>query len=115
MLALLFATKLWYPDHAVLARNDVITIAAVAIQVLMVVLRLETLRELRVIVLFHVVGTGMELFKTSVGSWTYEGPGYLHLFGVPLYSGFMYAAVGSYMVRVYRLLICASRDIRGAG
>lgn len=23
--------------------------------------------------------------------------------GVPLFSGFMYAAVGSYMVRVYRL------------
>ncbi|MCU1422242.1 MAG: hypothetical protein JWN36_1893 [Microbacteriaceae bacterium] len=103
MLAVLFATRLWYPDGVWLARNDAVTIAAVVIQVLMVVFRLESLRELRVIILFHIVGTGMELFKTSVGSWTYEGPGVLHLLNVPLYSGFMYAAVGSYMVRVYRL------------
>jgi tyrosyl-tRNA synthetase len=103
MLALLFATALWYPDGAALARNDFVTLAAVAIQVLMVVFRLETLRELRVIILFHIVGTGMELFKTSVGSWIYEGDGVLHLLNVPLYSGFMYASVGSYLVRVYRL------------
>jgi uncharacterized membrane protein YoaT (DUF817 family) len=103
MLIVLFATRLWYPSDVWLARNDAVTIAAVIIQVLMVVFRLESLRELRVIILFHLVGTGMELFKTSVGSWTYEGPGVLHLLNVPLYSGFMYAAVGSYMVRVYRL------------
>lgn len=103
MLAVLLATRLWYPDDAALARNDFLTIAAVAIQVLMVVTKLESLRELRVIVLFHIVGTGMELFKTDVGSWSYAGEGILMLGAVPLYSGFMYAAVGSYMVRVYRL------------
>lgn len=103
MLAVLVGTKLWYPSDAVVARNDAITIAAIGIQILMIVLRLETVRELRVIILFHLVGTGMELFKTSVGSWSYEGEGVLHLFNVPLFSGFMYAAVGSYMVRVYRL------------
>jgi uncharacterized membrane protein YoaT (DUF817 family) len=103
MLAVLIGTRLWYPDDAALARNDFLVIAAVTIQVLMVVLRLETLRELRVIVLFHFVGTGMELFKTDVGSWSYEGGGILHIGAVPLYSGFMYAAVGSYLVRVYRL------------
>jgi len=103
MLVVLVATRLWYPDDAVLARNDFLVISAVVIQVLMVVFRLETLRELRVIVLFHIVGTGMELFKTEVGSWSYEGEGLLRLGAVPLFSGFMYAAVGSYMVRVYRL------------
>jgi uncharacterized membrane protein YoaT (DUF817 family) len=103
MLAVLVATRLWYPDDAALARNDFLVIAAVLIQLAMVVFRLETLRELRVIVLFHIVGTGMELFKTDVGSWVYEGEGLLRIGGVPLYSGFMYAAVGSYMVRVYRL------------
>lgn len=103
MLVLLFATAVWYPDGASLARNDFVTLAAVAIQILMVAFRLETLRELRVIILFHIVGTGMELFKTSVGSWIYEGDGVLHLLNVPLYSGFMYASVGSYLVRVYRL------------
>ncbi len=102
-LAVVLAAKLWYPDDAPLARNDALTIAAVLIQVAMVLGRLETLRELRVIVTFHVVGTLMELFKTDVGSWMYAADGVLRLGGVPLYSGFMYAAVGSYMVRVYRL------------
>ena len=45
----------------------------------------------------------MELFKTDVGSWMYEADGVLRIGAVPLFSGFMYAAVGSYMVRVYRL------------
>ena len=103
MLAVLVGTRLWYPDDAPLARNDFLVLAAVAIQVIMLVARLETLRELRVIVIFHVVGTGMEIFKTDVGSWAYEGDGLLRIAGVPLYSGFMYAAVGSYMVRVYRM------------
>lgn len=103
LLAVLMAARLWYPDSAALARNDFLTLAAVAIQVLMVVFKLETLRELRVIILFHLVGTVMELFKTDVGSWSYEAEGVLRIGAVPLFSGFMYAAVGSYMVRVYRL------------
>lgn len=103
LLVAFVLVKLLYPADAVLARNDFLVLAAVAIQVIMVATRLETLRELRVIILFHLVGTGMELFKTSVGSWLYPGEGILHIGGVPLYSGFMYAAIGSYMVRVYRL------------
>lgn len=103
MLAVIIGTKLWYPDDAALARNDFLTIAAIVIQVVMVIARFETLRELRVIVLFHIVGTGMEIFKTWAGSWEYEGGGVLHIGAVPLFSGFMYAAIGSYMVRVFRL------------
>ncbi|NUT18653.1 MAG: DUF817 domain-containing protein [Hamadaea sp.] len=103
MLAVIFAARLWWPESAPLARNDALTLAAVVIQIVMVAARLETLRELRVVILFHVVGTGMELFKTAVGSWAYEEAGVLRLGHVPLFSGFMYAAVGSYLVRVYRL------------
>lgn len=103
LLAVLFAARLWYPEGAALARNDFLTLAAVVIQVLMVAFRLETLRELRVIILFHIVGTVMELFKTDMGSWQYEAEGVLRIGAVPLFSGFMYAAVGSYMVRVFRL------------
>ncbi|NWL12517.1 DUF817 domain-containing protein [Paenarthrobacter nitroguajacolicus] len=103
LLAVIIAARLWYPDNAGLARNDFLTIAAVVIQVLMISFKLETLRELRVILLFHVVGTVMELFKTDVGSWAYEAEGVLRIGAVPLFSGFMYAAVGSYMVRVFRL------------
>jgi len=103
MLGVIIAARLWYPDDVPLARNDFLTLAAVAIQITMVAARLETLRELRVIVLFHLVGTVMEVFKTSVGSWAYEDAGVLRVGAVPLFSGFMYAAVGSYLVRVYRL------------
>ncbi|WOF24301.1 DUF817 domain-containing protein [Microbacterium betulae] len=103
MLAAIVAARLWYPDDAVVARTDALVVAAVVIQALMLVFRLESGRELWVIVLFHVVGTAMEIFKTDVGSWSYEGDGVLRIAAVPLYTGFMYAAVGSYMVRVFRL------------
>ncbi|MFI6823384.1 DUF817 domain-containing protein [Micromonospora sp. NPDC050187] len=103
MLAVITAAHLWYPEDAALARNDALTVAAVAIQVVMVAGRLETLRELRVVLLFHLVGTAMELFKTDVGSWSYAPDGVLRVGAVPLFTGFMYAAVGSYMVRVHRL------------
>lgn len=103
LLAVIVAARLWYPDDAWLARNDALTLAAIAIQIVMLATRLETGRELWVIVLFHLTGTAMELFKTDVGSWSYDGDGVLRIGAVPLFSGFMYAAVGSYMVRVYRL------------
>lgn len=103
LLVVIVAARLWYPEDAALARNDALTIAAVVIQIVMIVARLETGRELWVIVLFHVTGTVMELFKTDVGSWAYDAEGFLRIGAVPLFSGFMYAAVGSYMVRVYRL------------
>ncbi|MCM3657568.1 DUF817 domain-containing protein [Agromyces mediolanus] len=103
LLAVIVAARFWYPDDAWLARNDALTLAAVAIQIAMLATRLESGRELWVIVLFHLTGTAMELFKTDVGSWSYDGDGVLRIGAVPLFSGFMYAAVGSYMVRVYRL------------
>ena len=103
LLVVLVAARLWYPADALLARNDALTIAAVVIQVLLLAFRLETGRELWVILMFHITGTLMELFKTDVGSWAYEGEGLLRIGAVPLFSGFMYAAVGSYMVRIYRL------------
>ena len=103
MLVVIVAARLWYPDDAGLARNDAMTIAAVLIQIGMLAFRLESGRELWVILLFHITGTAMELFKTDVGSWAYAADGVLRIGAVPLFSGFMYAAVGSYMVRVYRL------------
>jgi uncharacterized membrane protein YoaT (DUF817 family) len=43
LLAVIVAARLWYPDDAWLARNDALTLAAVAIQVLMLATRLETI------------------------------------------------------------------------
>lgn len=103
MLALLLGTHFLYPPHAALARYDFLTVMAMAIQLAMLGLRLETWEEARVILAFHVVGTVMELFKTSAGSWLYPEPSLLRIGGVPLFSGFMYAAVGSYIARVWRI------------
>jgi uncharacterized membrane protein YoaT (DUF817 family) len=103
MLAMLVGTHLFYPTHAALARYDALTLAAIALQLGMLGLRLETLEEAKVILAFHLVGTAMELFKTSHGSWQYPEPCMLHIAGVPLFSGFMYAAVGSYIARVSRI------------
>jgi uncharacterized membrane protein YoaT (DUF817 family) len=103
MLALLVWTHLFYPDNAPLARYDFLTLAALFIQIAMLVFRLESWDEARVILAFHVVGTVMELFKTAAGSWTYPEPSILRIGDVPLFSGFMYASVGSYIARVWRI------------
>lgn len=103
MVALLIGTHLWYPPGAALPRYDVLFIAAVAIQAALLMLKMELWEEAKVILLFHLVGTAMELFKTSVGSWIYPEPSLFRIGGVPLFTGFMYAAVGSYLARVWRL------------
>ena len=102
MLAMILVTRLWWPD-AGLYRYDFWFLAALLIQAGMLLFRLETLGEARVILIFHLVGTGMELFKTAVGSWTYPEEALFRLAGVPLFSGFMYACVGSYMARIQRI------------
>ena len=103
MLALIVATHLAYPPHAPLARYDFLFLAAVALQIGMLASRLETLEEAKVICAFHVIGTLMEIEKTHVGSWTYPEASLFHIGGVPLFTGFMYASVGSYLARVWRL------------
>lgn len=68
MLALLLGTHLFWPEGAPVHRYDAITVGAVLIQLSMLAFRLETPREAVVILLFHIVGTVMELFKTAAGS-----------------------------------------------
>ena len=103
MIALLLGTYLFYPQGALIARYDFLTIAALLIQILLIRTGLETRDEAVVIFLFHIVGTAMEIFKTSMGSWIYPEPSILRIGGVPLFTGFMYACVGSYLARVWRL------------
>ncbi len=87
-------------------RYDVLLIIALAIQIWMVWTKLETMDELKAICLFHVVGFALEVFKTSgaIQSWSYPDFAYSKVLGVPLFSGFMYAAVGSYIIQAWRLL-----------
>jgi uncharacterized membrane protein YoaT (DUF817 family) len=104
---LFFAAVFLMPRAGVwgIPRYDALLIVALAIQAWMVWTGLETLDELKAISLFHVIGFALEVFKTSgsIQSWAYPDPGYTKVFGVPLFSGFMYAAVGSYIIQAWRL------------
>lgn len=103
LLAGIIGTRLiWQPDWP-LHRYDALFLFAVATQAAFLWFNLETWEEARVIALFHLTGTVMEWFKVSAGSWAYPEPGLFVILNVPLFSGFMYAAVGSYIVRVIRI------------
>lgn len=104
LLALLLLTKWFWPAHAPLARYDFLFLAALTVQALMLLLRMETVREAKVILIFHLIGTAMEVFKTGAGSWTYPEHSLLRIGHVPLFSGFMYASVGSYLARTTRIV-----------
>lgn len=89
-----------------LPRYDMLLLIALVIQGWMLWSGRETLDELKAICLFHLLGFALEVFKTSSGirSWSYPDFAYTKLLGVPLFSGFMYAAVGSYIIQAWRLL-----------
>ena len=100
LLITIIATKLFWNPGWPIHRYDALFLFAFATQALFLRYKLETWEEARVILLFHLTGTAMEWFKVSAGSWTYPEPGLFVILNVPLFSGFMYAAVGSYMARV---------------
>ena len=102
-IALMILTWRFYPAAAPLARYDFLFLAMIAVQAALLVSRLETSEEAKVILVYHLVGTCMEIFKTSVGSWIYPEPNFFRIMGVPLFSGFMYSCIGSYLCRAWRL------------
>lgn len=102
LLAIIVTKFLWQSDWP-LQRYDALFLFAIATQAVFLMARLETWEEARVILLFHLTGTAMEWFKVHAGSWAYPEPGLFKLMGVPLFSGFMYASVGSYIARVIRI------------
>jgi uncharacterized membrane protein YoaT (DUF817 family) len=103
MVALIVSTHLAWPQPAPIARYDILFVAALSIQAVLLLTRLETREEAGVILIYHVIGTAMEVFKTDAGSWIYPEAGVLRIGGVPLFSGFMYASIGSYLARCWRL------------
>lgn len=91
-----------------ISRYDFIFLAAVGFQGCALVFQFESLKEFFVILLFHLLATSMELFKThpAVGSWAYPGVhSTLFVLGtVPLFTGFLYSAIGSYISRAFVFL-----------
>ena len=103
LLAAIIVSKLIWSADWPIHRYDALFLFAVATQAAFLALKLETWEEARVILLFHATGTAMEWFKVNAGSWSYPEAGLFVILNVPLFSGFMYAAVGSYMARVIRI------------
>lgn len=93
----------FWPDNNFITRYDFLFLYALAIQTIFLLLKWESWEEARVIFAFHVVGTAMEVFKTHMGSWIYPEENFFRIGGVPLFSGFMYSAVGSYIARAWRI------------
>lgn len=91
-----------------IARYDLIFLAAVGYQAIVLWTGFEKPREFLVILVFHVLATLMELFKThpEVGSWTYPAvdEAIFAIGTVPLFTGFMYSAIGSYISRAFVFL-----------
>ncbi|MEZ5686616.1 MAG: DUF817 domain-containing protein, partial [Paracoccaceae bacterium] len=100
--AILISRAIWSPDWPI-PRYDALFLYALAVQAIFLWKGLETWEEARVILLFHLTGTAMEWFKVSAGSWSYPEAGLFKIMDVPLFSGFMYASVGSYIARVIRI------------
>lgn len=88
-----------------LPRYDVLLLVALGIQAWMLWAKLETWDEFKAIGVFHLVGFALEAFKVSNGikSWSYPDFAYTKVLGVPLFAGFMYASVGSYIIQAWRL------------
>lgn len=105
---LFFAAVFLVPRGGLLgvARYDLLLLIAVVIQAWMLWRKLETWDEFKTILVFHALGFALEAFKVSAGikSWSYPDPALTKVLGVPLFSGFMYAAVGSYIMQAWRLL-----------
>ncbi len=103
MIASILGTYLFYPKDAEFARYDFLFLLALSMQALLILLKFEHRAEAKVIAIFHVVGTIMEIFKTYKGSWIYPEANFFRIAGVPLFSGFMYSTIGSYIARCWRL------------
>jgi uncharacterized membrane protein YoaT (DUF817 family) len=91
-------------------RYDALLAYAITITLVFWAIGLETWREVLVIAGFHLVGLALELFKVHTGSWVYPGEAWTKVAGVPLFAGFMYASVGSYICQAWRRL-----DLRVSG
>lgn len=85
-------------------RYDALLAYGLVVTLVFFLLGWESAREVGVIFAFHLVGLALELFKVRVGSWAYPEDAATMVAGVPLYSGFMYAAVGSYICQAFRRL-----------
>ncbi|MGW4705799.1 DUF817 domain-containing protein [Streptomyces sp. NPDC004285] len=90
------------PDLPV-ARYDLLLLYGVGLTVLAWRVGWDSGRDVAVIAGCHAVGLLFELVKVRMGSWSYPEDALTKFGGVPLYGGFLYAALGSYVCRAWHL------------
>lgn len=93
-----------------LARYDWMFLFCIAIQWLMVKTKMETWKDAAVVGVFHLLGTGLEIYKVNQGSWSYPEEAALMVQGVPLYAGFMYGSVASFMCLAWKKMDLRASD-----
>ena len=103
-IGLAASALIWKYTNPPIARYDALLIYVIVVQIAFVALKQETWRELGVICAFHLIGLALEVFKVHTGSWAYPDAGVVRVGGVPVFSGFMYASVGSYICQAFRRL-----------
>jgi len=87
-----------------ITRYDFLFIVFVLFQIVLIVFRFESKRDLYIIMSFHILGLFMEMYKVHFGAWSYPEAAYTKVLGVPLYSGFMYGSVAGFLLQVWRRL-----------
>lgn len=95
-----YVTSFW------LVLGDFMFICVIIIQIILIATKYESRQECKIILIYHLLGFAMEAFKThpAIGSWSYQYIGSFALLNVPLYSGFMYSAIGSFLFQsIHRL------------
>ena len=105
MLAFALTASMGHDAFWGLYRYDYLLFYALTIQLILLLAKMESINEAKVIALFHVLGMVMEIFKThpAIAAWIYPQPAVFKLWMVPLFAGFMYSAVGSFFARALKL------------
>lgn len=106
LLFFILLTHFYYPLDWIIYKYDFLFLIAIFIQFFLVMFKIETRKEVKIILIFHIVATIMELFKTSdyIWSWNYPWEAIFMIWNVPLFTGFMYSAVWSYILKSWKYL-----------
>lgn len=86
-------------------RYDILFVYALIVQFILFKIGFESKRDILVVTCFHLIGLSMELIEVGINhSWAYTSSGFFYIASVPIFTGFMYASVGSYMAKEFRLM-----------
>jgi len=100
IFAVLLLTKEF--GTGIIPRYDMLLLLCLGMQAFLYFSGMETKDELKVICLFHLLGVVMEIWKVNHGAWSYPTFANTKVLGVPLFSGFMYASVASFLTQGWR-------------